>query len=72
VIIRHKRFLDVCFEVELVYYSTGQIMGKWLNMGFVESWYLKRGSIFLSDAREWEKCLEPDAKCLRYAKWGPL
>lgn len=64
--------MDVCFDVDIVYYSTGQLMGRWINMGYIKSWYLDKGSIFVRDMAQWEKCLNPDAKCLRYATWEPL
>ena len=43
-------------------------------MGYVKSWYIPHGmqQIWLENNTEWEQCLEPQAKCLRYAKWEPL
>ena len=45
-----------------------------MNMGYVSSWYLPvdTTSIEVADDGTWEQCLEPEAKCLRYAKWKPL
>jgi hypothetical protein len=71
-IIRHKRFLDVCFEV-----FTGledRAVGKWINMGYVNSFYLpvKSEIIEIKNKAEWEKCTTPNVKCLRYGTWVPL
>lgn len=71
-IIRHKRFMDACFQYHVkVGNSYG---GKWVNMGYVNSWYMPTPTqwIDIENITEWEKCLEPKAKCLRYAKWAPL
>lgn len=71
-IIRHKRFFDVCFEIK------GEIgrwkHGNWINMGYVKSWYLNNKSedLWLENGTDWELCLEPHLKCLRYAKWKAL
>lgn len=48
--------------------------GRWINMGYVKSWYLpgKEQQLWLESSEEWELCLEPTAECLRYAKWRPL
>lgn len=73
-IIRHKRFMDICFEPSIVYYSTGQIMGKWINMGYIKSWYLdnKITSLFIDNKKDWEKCTDTEVDCLRYTTWEPL
>jgi len=71
-IIRHKKFLDICFHSNFLAFNTHH--GRWVNMGYTKSWYLPGEKIFLTiqDPKDWEKCLEPAAKCLRYAKWAPL
>ena len=81
-IIRHKSFKDVCFETTLkiehrhfhigLYAMTA--FGKWMNMGYEQSWYLpcEEQKIDIHTSAEWEKCTEPHAKCLRYAIWEPL
>lgn len=71
-IIRHKKFMDICFQY---WYSYGNsYAGKWINMGYVNSWYLPAKTEFITveDKSQWEQCLDPTAKCLRYAKWAPL
>ena len=64
--------MDVCFEVFFI--NNEAAIGKWLNMGYVESFYLPLStqSITLEDWSMWEKCTTPNAKCLRYAPWEPL
>jgi hypothetical protein len=70
-IIRHKRFLDVCFEVQ--YTLLGKLRGKWINMGYVKSWYLPTPPQVISiNAIEWEQCTTPGVKCLRYGTWVQL
>lgn len=72
-IIRHKRFLDVCFETtgDLGNYKTG----KWINMGYTKSWYLPSpmDSFEIEDRKDWEKCTNPtQVRCLRNGDWVPL
>lgn len=68
-IIRHKSFKDICFEVTSV--SLTQVTGCWLNMGYVKSWALpvQAETISLTNPQDWEECLDPNVKCLRYARW---
>jgi hypothetical protein len=74
VIIRHKKFVDVCFEVLRPFSNT--FYGRWINMGYCNSWYLpvKPDNIVVEDKTEWEKLDEtwfvPD--CFRYGRWIPL
>lgn len=73
-IIKHKKFLDICFET-----FTGApegFFGQWVNMGYTKSWYIpvKPQWLSIKDKNDWEKLDETIAlpKCLRYGKWIPL
>lgn len=72
-IIRHKQFLDVCFEADYFEFDTIAI-GSWMNMGYVSSWYLpvEPTSVHITDSENWECCTTPQIKCLRYGIWVPL
>lgn len=74
VIIRHKRSLDVCFKLIKVYPAWKKYKGYWINMGFVSSWPIeaRTHTLKIDNIHDWEKCLEPELKCLRYAKWRQL
>lgn len=69
-IIRHKRFLDVCFEVSDE--GSNGVTGWWINMGYTKSWYIERALIQIDNVRDWEKCLDPHIRCLRNARWKSL
>lgn len=73
-IIRHKRFLDVCFEVHQASYEDLWAKGFWLNMGYTKSWYLPIEYDFIDGIirKDWEQCTTPEVKCLRYGTWVPL
>jgi hypothetical protein len=73
-IIRHKRFLDVCFEVVKVYPQWNKYRGHWINMGYVKSWYLDHilRTIKIEDLSDWEKCMNTEVDCLRYTAWRSL
>lgn len=73
-IIRHKNFLDICFEVSPTSKFQSGFWGRWVNMGYVSSWYLPCPSLLLviKDRNEWEQCTTPYVKCLRYGTWVPL
>ena len=73
-IIKHKRALDVCFEVKTFYRSTGLILGKWINLGYVKSWYLdnKDTGIVVDDFTDWMQIIDTNVTCLRYGTWVPL
>ena len=76
-IIRHKRFLDVCFQTLSgpTYGECLNYWGRWVNMGYVSSWYLpiQNQWIELRDESDWEKCTNwEDMACLRYGTWVPL
>jgi hypothetical protein len=73
VIIRHKSFKDVCCEI--IEYHPDICLVEWINMGFVNSWYLDRiSTIQIKDVSEWEKYSthQQQYKCLRYGTWIPL
>jgi hypothetical protein len=66
--------MDVCCEV-VESLLNGKVIVRWINMGYVNSYYIKRASkelIQIENTSDWEKCLDPYTKCLRYAKWGSL
>lgn len=73
-IIRHKRAMDVCFEVVHRYTPWNKYKGRWINMGYKKSWYLEaqNRTIKIEDLTEWEKCLDPYTECLRQAQWRSL
>lgn len=76
-IIKHKNFLDVAFLVtDGLWTRDGvQFKGEWLNQGFVSSWPLGiRGSfnVPVSELINWQRCVNPNANCLRYEKWVQL
>jgi hypothetical protein len=67
--------MDVAFKVERVQFTQHKtyLMGQWLNMGFVHTFGLGvRQAIGISEPRDWQICLQPKAKCIRYAKWVAL
>lgn len=72
-IIRHKRFVDVCFDV---FKSTDKFTryGRWLNMGYTRSWFVPSDDewIKIDVLSDWEQCTTPEVKCLRYGTWVPL
>lgn len=44
-----------------------------INLGFVKSWMIGKSQVLdIKDLNEWEICLTPNEKCLRYAKWGKI
>lgn len=70
-IIRHKRFMDVCFEI-VTQNSGGEFTGYWWNMGYKNSWVIEYGTLSEIIWSEWEKLADPDIKCYRYGKWVSL
>jgi hypothetical protein len=64
--------MDICFEIKRIF--TDEFEGRWLNMGYVKSYYIlpEEQTITIKNRADWEKCLDTSAKCLRYAKWAPL
>lgn len=75
-IIRHNRFMDAAILVQSEYQLPHKrvIKGRWINMGFVESYDMHVSArIELSTGtRNWEYCEDTKAKCIRYADWSPL
>ncbi len=79
-IIRHERAMDVAFEISKVTGPYGpnqkiEITGRWINMGFVESFHLhvlQKIKLSKEELKYWQFCLEPRAKCIRYAKWHSI
>ena len=70
-LIRHKRFMDVvCVVMDCDANKMATVM--WYNMGFVTGWFVPVKPERISVAGDWEICLHPEAKCLRYAEWENL
>lgn len=72
-ILRHKRFMDVCFQANY-FFKDNSYIGRWINMGYVKSWFVPAPTemIYIDDKTDWEKCTETDVYCLRYTTWEPL
>ncbi len=74
-VIRHKRAMDVCFDVVNIIKLPHKLVvkGTWVNMGFVESFPLTTKTtyinIFTEDIPSWHICNLRLAKCLRYSHW---
>lgn len=73
-IIRHKRFMDVCFYVSDCKFDFLYIEGYWINMGYVKSWFIDKQLVYgtVENKADWEVCTGPDLPCLRYQTWEPL
>lgn len=74
-IIRHKRFLDVCFQTTSeTFQEYGHYLGRWVNMGYTKSWYLPTSPqwIQIRNKQNWEKCTDSKVDCLRYTTWELL
>lgn len=72
--IRHERFMDVCFEVTKVFELPHKIKvtGYWHNMGFVTSYPLlikQTLNIPIEQISQWSICMENFPKCYRNAPW---
>ena len=76
-IIKHEAFMDVAFWVDKCHGPFGKsgklkVRGRWINMGFIQSYHIgitQKFEILAKEYDKWFKCLEPEAKCIRYAKW---
>jgi hypothetical protein len=77
-IIKHKRSMDVCFNVFTVESRMRllAIRGAWINLGRKKSWLLDVLPdvimISINDLHDWEICKTPEVKCLRNSEWGPV
>jgi len=77
-IIKHERFLDVAFEVTGFYEAENNLLlaGKWINQGFVESFYItgKLDAIRIKyeDLNKWLKLKDKSIKCYRNGEWITL
>lgn len=76
-VIKHEKFMDVCFLV----YGVSQkddgfgIVGCWMNMGYTRSWMIDTGEIFIKneDIPKWAVCTDEGSKaCIRYCTWVSL
>ncbi len=67
-VIKHPSFLDLCCYVSDVYHERAVVI-YWMNQGFVESWFLGRGSQTVNPTG-WLVCDNPKAKCVRYENWS--
>lgn len=68
-IIKHINAMDVCLLIDEIRHD-GQISGEWINLGFIESfWIGERSTFYMKDSSQWQACLEPGMPCLRYADW---
>jgi hypothetical protein len=79
--IKHKKFMDVCFEVKKSF-DVGhkvKLKGNWWNMAFVKSFDIFHGcrpsniEIRKENYGEWEYCTNPQSvDCLRNAQWKSI
>lgn len=72
-ILRHKRFMDVCFSVNF-FFPDNSYIGRWINMGYVNSFLVPAPTemIYIDDKTEWEKCTNTEVNCLRYSTWEAM
>lgn len=73
-IIKHSNNLDVCYLVSKCFDAGHKLKLKVTvqNMGYVQSYNVGvdlKITIKKEDLPQWHVCIEPDAKCLRYAEW---
>lgn len=76
-IIKHKDCLDIAFRLTkdiIIRPNKVILQGRWVNMAFVESFDIDdEDDIMVFDGlTDWFVCLEPNKKCIRYAKWKSL
>ena len=70
-VIRHKKFMDVACVVLSNHYSTFKV--DWINTGFVDSYMMGvKQTIKIRNLKDWQICITPNDKCLRYATWRNL
>lgn len=75
-VLKHTNSMDVCFEVTHMYFNQHRqwltVRGRWWNMGYVESWPLASGMIYIKkeDISNWKMCNDLDSDCLRHDKWS--
>ena len=75
-VIKHEQSMDVCFDVINVYEGTDyyKIKGRWMNQGFVESFYMFSRTatikIMKSNYSKLLYCMDPTSDpCLRKCQW---
>jgi len=76
-VIKHEKFIDVCFQVSQASELDGAfiIKGLWINMGFERSWIIDKGEIFIKikDLDKWYMCTDiAQNPCLRYCEWRKI
>jgi hypothetical protein len=76
-IIKHEKFMDVCFQVSQAFELGDDILikGLWINMGFEKSWIIDKGEIFIKrkDLDKWYVCADMTQNpCLRYCEWRKI
>jgi hypothetical protein len=75
--IRHNRNMDICYLVNKVF-DTGKKLKLSLiafNMGYTETYRLNiqfKAVIFKEELKNWQLCLDSNAKCLRYSEWKQI
>ena len=71
VIIKHKLFKDVCCRV--IRHYNNEYLIEWINLGTEVSYPLGVQQVIkIDNISDWELCLGPERKCLRYATWADL
>lgn len=80
IIIKHRNFLDVAFKIDKPIIKHPKkpgvfiCRGMWLNQGFVDTYNIGIRQTIRIDIskKDWLKCLEPDARCIRNVEWTPI
>lgn len=68
-IIKHVNAMDVCLLIDEIR-PDGKILGSWINLGFIESfWIGEKSEFYMKDPSQWQVCQDPIETCLRYAEW---